>query len=71
MNASLAKRVPDVQLFTPAQRGCTKATTNVGRFYIVVFAGDPASTETSLEYKCLVKAASHAPFFTERPLPIS
>lgn len=74
MDASPGKRVPDVQFVTPGTFEPTRmhrVTPNVGRFYIVVFVGDPASTQSSLEYKCLVKAVSHAPFFADSSLPIS
>jgi phenol 2-monooxygenase len=71
-SAAPGKRVPDVSIQKPGTLELTrihKVTPNTGRFYIVIFAGDPSVTSTSL--KTLSKSLQHSPLYSDSTLPVS
>jgi phenol 2-monooxygenase len=70
--AGPGKRVPDVTLQKPATFEATrlhKETPNLGRFYVVVFAGEAQSTAPAL--KRLSDELQKTPFFSNKAHPIS
>jgi len=74
MAAAPGKRVPDVQLLTPATFEITRmhrVTPNVGRFYVVIFTGDPAVSCTTTEYGYLAGAVNRSSLFADKSLPLS
>ena len=74
MAAAPGKRVPDVQLLSPATFETTrmhKITRNIGLFYTVVFSGDPAASQTTTEYRYLANAVSRSSLFADKSLPLS
>jgi len=70
--AGPGKRVPDVQLLKPGTFEVTrlhKQTPNIGKFYVVIFTGNPASTRQSLKH--LSDILQRSPLCSEKSLPIS
>jgi phenol 2-monooxygenase len=71
-SASPGRRVPDVALQKPGTRETTrlhKETPNVGKFYVVIFAGNPDSTKELL--KKFSEALGESPLYRDSTPPIS
>jgi phenol 2-monooxygenase len=69
---SPGQRGPDVQLQKPGTNEATrlhKETPNIGRFYVVVFAGDPSHTSSSIA--SLLKSLETSQLLSSTTLPIS